>query len=225
MILRCGLLRLCMMAGCPPDQGADFSRPFPFSSSEKTESTSDGSATGSESSSFFMVVQSSCEAGCKTDVWNIVFLVDQAGLNLKTADLRQAFDMHNLKQPDVIIFQSALEWRTLLCCHCFVRITLIFSQILPVLLFYLLVFNLVPFQIITGVLRERLHPWSSLQRLKPEFWFARFVFEGSPWLTEVSCTSAKGHRESFPWVLVSPFKSCSQEVQFSTLFLYLITVI
>ncbi|XP_051741408.1 SRC kinase signaling inhibitor 1 isoform X24 [Ctenopharyngodon idella] len=42
----CGLLRLCMMAGCPPDQGADFSRPFPFSSSEKTESTSDGSATG-----------------------------------------------------------------------------------------------------------------------------------------------------------------------------------
>ncbi|TRY93231.1 hypothetical protein DNTS_014368, partial [Danionella cerebrum] len=42
----CGLLRLCMMAGCPPDQGADFSRPFPFSSSDKTESTSDGSATG-----------------------------------------------------------------------------------------------------------------------------------------------------------------------------------
>ncbi|XP_016297013.1 SRC kinase signaling inhibitor 1-like [Sinocyclocheilus anshuiensis] len=42
----CGLLRLCMMAGCPPDQGADFSRPFPFSSSKKTESTSDGSATG-----------------------------------------------------------------------------------------------------------------------------------------------------------------------------------
>ncbi|XP_026063784.1 SRC kinase signaling inhibitor 1 isoform X5 [Carassius auratus] len=42
----CGLLRLCMMAGCPPDHGADFSRPFPFSSSEKTESTSDGSATG-----------------------------------------------------------------------------------------------------------------------------------------------------------------------------------
>ncbi|XP_057202538.1 SRC kinase signaling inhibitor 1 isoform X12 [Triplophysa rosa] len=42
----CGLLRLCMMAGCPPDQGAEFSRPFPFSSSEKTESTSDGSATG-----------------------------------------------------------------------------------------------------------------------------------------------------------------------------------
>ncbi|XP_051569946.1 SRC kinase signaling inhibitor 1-like isoform X1 [Myxocyprinus asiaticus] len=41
----CGLLRLCMMAGCPPDQGAEFSRPFPFSSSEKTESTSDGSAT------------------------------------------------------------------------------------------------------------------------------------------------------------------------------------
>ncbi|XP_056609904.1 SRC kinase signaling inhibitor 1 isoform X1 [Triplophysa dalaica] len=42
----CGLLRLCMMAGCPPDQGVEFSRPFPFSSSEKTESTSDGSATG-----------------------------------------------------------------------------------------------------------------------------------------------------------------------------------
>ncbi|XP_067088840.1 SRC kinase signaling inhibitor 1 [Osmerus mordax] len=42
----CGLLRLCMMAGCPPDQGAEFSRPFPFSSSEKTESASDGSATG-----------------------------------------------------------------------------------------------------------------------------------------------------------------------------------
>ncbi|XP_051572754.1 SRC kinase signaling inhibitor 1-like isoform X1 [Myxocyprinus asiaticus] len=42
----CGLLRLCMMAGCPPDQGAEFSRPFPFSSSEKTESTSNGSATG-----------------------------------------------------------------------------------------------------------------------------------------------------------------------------------
>lgn len=48
MILRCGLLRLCMMAGCPPDQGVEFSRPFPFSSSEKTESASDGSATGSE---------------------------------------------------------------------------------------------------------------------------------------------------------------------------------
>ncbi|XP_076851597.1 SRC kinase signaling inhibitor 1 isoform X5 [Brachyhypopomus gauderio] len=42
----CGLLRLCMMAGCPPDQGAEFSRPFPFSSSEKTESGSDGSGTG-----------------------------------------------------------------------------------------------------------------------------------------------------------------------------------
>ncbi|KAM6957628.1 SRC kinase signaling inhibitor 1 [Aplochiton taeniatus] len=42
----CGLLRLCMMAGCPPDQGAEFSRPLPFSSSEKTESNSDGSATG-----------------------------------------------------------------------------------------------------------------------------------------------------------------------------------
>ncbi|KAM9474022.1 SRC kinase signaling inhibitor 1 isoform 2-T2 [Salvelinus alpinus] len=42
----CGLLRLCMMAGCPPDQGLEFSRPFPFSSSEKTESNSDGSATG-----------------------------------------------------------------------------------------------------------------------------------------------------------------------------------
>uniref|UniRef100_A0AAZ3R5E0 Actin interacting protein 3-like C-terminal domain-containing protein n=1 Tax=Oncorhynchus tshawytscha TaxID=74940 RepID=A0AAZ3R5E0_ONCTS len=41
----CGLLRLCMMAGCPPDQGSEFSRPFPFSSSEKTESNSDGSAT------------------------------------------------------------------------------------------------------------------------------------------------------------------------------------
>ncbi|KAM3863810.1 SRC kinase signaling inhibitor 1 [Diretmus argenteus] len=42
----CGLLRLCMMAGCPPDQGTEFSRPLPFSSSEKTESNSDGSATG-----------------------------------------------------------------------------------------------------------------------------------------------------------------------------------
>nr|XP_054596158.1 SRC kinase signaling inhibitor 1 isoform X6 [Nothobranchius furzeri] len=42
----CGLLRLCMMAGCPPDQGTDFSRPLPFSSSEKTETNSDGSATG-----------------------------------------------------------------------------------------------------------------------------------------------------------------------------------
>ncbi|MEQ2177420.1 hypothetical protein GOODEAATRI_003403, partial [Goodea atripinnis] len=44
----CGLLRLCMMAGCPPDQGTEFSRPLPFSSSEKTETNSDGSATGSE---------------------------------------------------------------------------------------------------------------------------------------------------------------------------------
>ncbi|KAM9746574.1 SRC kinase signaling inhibitor 1 isoform 5-T5 [Menidia menidia] len=42
----CGLLRLCMMAGCPPDQGTEFSRPLPFSSSEKTETNSDGSATG-----------------------------------------------------------------------------------------------------------------------------------------------------------------------------------
>uniref|UniRef100_A0A3B3Z871 Actin interacting protein 3-like C-terminal domain-containing protein n=1 Tax=Periophthalmus magnuspinnatus TaxID=409849 RepID=A0A3B3Z871_9GOBI len=42
----CGLLRLCMMAGCPPDQGTDFSRTLPFSSSEKTETNSDGSATG-----------------------------------------------------------------------------------------------------------------------------------------------------------------------------------
>ncbi|XP_029691725.1 SRC kinase signaling inhibitor 1 isoform X5 [Takifugu rubripes] len=41
----CGLLRLCMMAGCPPDQGTEFSRPLPFSSSEKTETNSDGSAT------------------------------------------------------------------------------------------------------------------------------------------------------------------------------------
>ncbi|KAG7255175.1 hypothetical protein CRUP_030816, partial [Coryphaenoides rupestris] len=39
----CGLLRLCMMAGCPPDQGAEFSRTLPFSSSDKTESNSDGS--------------------------------------------------------------------------------------------------------------------------------------------------------------------------------------
>ncbi|KAK1798300.1 hypothetical protein P4O66_007761 [Electrophorus voltai] len=45
----CGLLRLCMMAGCPPDQGAEFSRPFPFSSSEQTESASDGSAAGPDS--------------------------------------------------------------------------------------------------------------------------------------------------------------------------------
>lgn len=36
------------MAGCPPDQGSEFSRPLPFSSSEKTETNSDGSATGSE---------------------------------------------------------------------------------------------------------------------------------------------------------------------------------
>ena len=36
------------MAGCPPDQGAEFSRPLPFSSSDKTETNSDGSATGSE---------------------------------------------------------------------------------------------------------------------------------------------------------------------------------
>ncbi|XP_077352098.1 SRC kinase signaling inhibitor 1 isoform X13 [Festucalex cinctus] len=42
----CGLLRLCMMAGCPPDQGADFSRTLPFSSSDKTDTNSDGSATG-----------------------------------------------------------------------------------------------------------------------------------------------------------------------------------
>ncbi|KAM9391562.1 SRC kinase signaling inhibitor 1 [Pholidichthys leucotaenia] len=42
----CGLLRLCMMAGCPPDQGTEFSRPLPFSSSDKTETNSDGSATG-----------------------------------------------------------------------------------------------------------------------------------------------------------------------------------
>ncbi|KAM8845764.1 SRC kinase signaling inhibitor 1 isoform 4-T4 [Spinachia spinachia] len=42
----CGLLRLCMMAGCPPDQGTEFSRPLPFSSSEKTDTNSDGSATG-----------------------------------------------------------------------------------------------------------------------------------------------------------------------------------
>ncbi|XP_031426447.1 SRC kinase signaling inhibitor 1 isoform X2 [Clupea harengus] len=47
----CGLLRLCMMAGCPPDQGVEFSRPFPFSSSEKTESASDGSATGNQTPS------------------------------------------------------------------------------------------------------------------------------------------------------------------------------
>lgn len=39
------------MAGCPPDQGTEFSRPLPFSSSEKTETNSDGSATGSEYSS------------------------------------------------------------------------------------------------------------------------------------------------------------------------------
>ncbi|XP_061557381.1 SRC kinase signaling inhibitor 1 isoform X6 [Phycodurus eques] len=42
----CGLLRLCMMAGCPPDQGADFSRTLPFSSSDKTDTNSDGSTTG-----------------------------------------------------------------------------------------------------------------------------------------------------------------------------------
>ncbi|XP_077940208.1 SRC kinase signaling inhibitor 1 isoform X2 [Gasterosteus aculeatus] len=42
----CGLLRLCMMAGCPPDQGTEFSRTLPFSSSEKTDTNSDGSATG-----------------------------------------------------------------------------------------------------------------------------------------------------------------------------------
>ncbi|XP_034045612.1 SRC kinase signaling inhibitor 1 isoform X3 [Thalassophryne amazonica] len=42
----CGLLRLCMMAGCPPDQGTEFSRPLPFSSSDKTETNSEGSTTG-----------------------------------------------------------------------------------------------------------------------------------------------------------------------------------
>ncbi|KAG7257587.1 LOW QUALITY PROTEIN: hypothetical protein CRUP_003574 [Coryphaenoides rupestris] len=47
----CGLLRLCMMAGCPPDQGAEFSRTLPFSSSDKTESNSDGSATGTHTPS------------------------------------------------------------------------------------------------------------------------------------------------------------------------------
>ncbi|XP_053708730.1 SRC kinase signaling inhibitor 1 isoform X4 [Synchiropus splendidus] len=47
----CGLLRLCMMAGCPPDPGSDFSRPLPFSSSDKTETNSDGSATGTHTPS------------------------------------------------------------------------------------------------------------------------------------------------------------------------------
>ncbi|XP_077412777.1 SRC kinase signaling inhibitor 1 isoform X17 [Vanacampus margaritifer] len=47
----CGLLRLCMMAGCPPDQGADFSRTLPFSSSDKTDTNSDGSATGTHTPS------------------------------------------------------------------------------------------------------------------------------------------------------------------------------
>uniref|UniRef100_A0A8C9SAY3 SRC kinase signaling inhibitor 1 n=1 Tax=Scleropages formosus TaxID=113540 RepID=A0A8C9SAY3_SCLFO len=42
----CSLLRLCMMAGCPSEPGLGISPPCPFSSSEKTESTSDGSATG-----------------------------------------------------------------------------------------------------------------------------------------------------------------------------------
>ncbi|XP_051904550.1 SRC kinase signaling inhibitor 1 isoform X4 [Hippocampus zosterae] len=47
----CGLLRLCMMAGCPPDQGSDFSRTLPFSSSDKTDTNSDGSATGTHTPS------------------------------------------------------------------------------------------------------------------------------------------------------------------------------
>uniref|UniRef100_G3PMC2 SRC kinase signaling inhibitor 1a n=1 Tax=Gasterosteus aculeatus aculeatus TaxID=481459 RepID=G3PMC2_GASAC len=47
----CGLLRLCMMAGCPPDQGTEFSRTLPFSSSEKTDTNSDGSATGTHTPS------------------------------------------------------------------------------------------------------------------------------------------------------------------------------
>ncbi|XP_054614616.1 SRC kinase signaling inhibitor 1 isoform X4 [Dunckerocampus dactyliophorus] len=47
----CGLLRLCMMAGCPPDQGTDFSRTLPFSSSDKTDTNSDGSATGTHTPS------------------------------------------------------------------------------------------------------------------------------------------------------------------------------
>nr|XP_057904657.1 SRC kinase signaling inhibitor 1-like isoform X4 [Doryrhamphus excisus] len=47
----CGLLRLCMMAGCPPDQGTDFSRTLPFSSSDKTDTNSEGSATGTHTPS------------------------------------------------------------------------------------------------------------------------------------------------------------------------------
>ncbi|XP_072561404.1 SRC kinase signaling inhibitor 1 isoform X5 [Paramormyrops kingsleyae] len=47
----CSLLRLCMMAGCPPQPGLGISPPCPFSSSEKTESTSDGSATGTQTPS------------------------------------------------------------------------------------------------------------------------------------------------------------------------------
>ncbi|KAJ8414428.1 hypothetical protein AAFF_G00052980 [Aldrovandia affinis] len=42
----CCLLRLCMMVGCS-DAGVGFSRASPFSSSEKTESTSDCSGAGS----------------------------------------------------------------------------------------------------------------------------------------------------------------------------------
>ncbi|XP_028979477.2 SRC kinase signaling inhibitor 1 isoform X4 [Esox lucius] len=80
----CGLLRLCMMAGCPPDHGSEFSRPFPFSSSEKTESNSDGSATGTVTPSAPLALMPPPPSGATQDS-----TVNRLQMQLHLQDLQQ----------------------------------------------------------------------------------------------------------------------------------------
>lgn len=78
-----------------------------------------------------MVVQSSREAKLMSDIFNTVFLVDQAVWN--TDDLKQAFGLDVLKQPDMTFFirvhLNEGPYFVFTPLFFFVRITFMFSRI------------------------------------------------------------------------------------------------
>ncbi|KAG7243530.1 hypothetical protein INR49_011086, partial [Caranx melampygus] len=107
----CGLLRLCMMAGCPPDQGTEFSRPLPFSSSEKTETNSDGSATGTHTPSAPLALMPPPPSNTNqvNSVGRLQMQLHLHGLQQNATDLRkQLTQLRKIQQEDPLQRQRLL---------------------------------------------------------------------------------------------------------------------
>ncbi|TWW70200.1 SRC kinase signaling inhibitor 1 SNAP-25-interacting protein [Takifugu flavidus] len=98
----CGLLRLCMMAGCPPDQGTEFSRPLPFSSSEKTETNSDGSATAAHTPSapLALMPPPPSNAAHVNSINHLQMQLHLSGLKKNATDLRKQLTQLRKTQLD-----------------------------------------------------------------------------------------------------------------------------